>query len=273
MHEQAARYIANIATVVAHADGTTPEAAYARLSEEPTEANPTQEHEDAGNSTVGQGAPGAPTERDTGQNAEPAITTGTGPSLTPIHDSTNQPPTDSTPSATAGAGYNDSEAAGEEKAGAEGGAANRGLPTGIYADSKGVYGYLPSPGSRYASELYDFTDPSFVARQRDIRIGYLNDTANLEKAINTMRAGGVEEEAIARRVVIQRNSQKIEARALMTADEVSVAGAKSMKDFGHPVGPTPDQMFKKYGDWNIVIEKSMQKDPAINMLLGLSPGK
>lgn len=152
-------------------------------------------------------------------------------------------------------------------------AANKGLPTGIYADSKGVYGYLPSPGSRYASEVYDFTDPSFVARQRDIRIGYLDGTDSLETAIDTMRAGGVDAETIARRVVIQRNSQKLEARALMTSDEVRVAGEKSVKDWGDPLGPTPDEMFDHFGDWNIVIQQSMRKDPAINMLLGLPRGE
>jgi hypothetical protein len=124
MHEQAAQYIADIATVVAHADGTTPEAAYARLSEEPTEANPTQGQEETSGSVVGQGAL---TTEAAGQNAEPAspAATGTDPSSIPIPDSTNQLPTDSIPSASAkGAGYNDPQAAGEEKAGAEGVAAN-----------------------------------------------------------------------------------------------------------------------------------------------------
>lgn len=46
-----------------------------------------------------------------------------------------------------------------------------------------------------------------------------------------------------------------------------------MKLYGSPVGPTPDQLFRRYGDWNVVIQKSMQKDPAINMLLGFSAGR
>jgi hypothetical protein len=65
---------------------TTPEAAYVRLSEEPTEANPTQGHEEAGNSTVGQGAP---TEGATGQNAKSATPAATDTGSSPLTPTTN----------------------------------------------------------------------------------------------------------------------------------------------------------------------------------------
>ena len=84
-----------------------------------------------------------------------------------------------------------------------------------------------------------------------------------------MQEGGFSAESIARRVVLQRNSQKLEARGYMTASEVSGLAAGNIKRYGDAVGPTPDQMFDKVGDWNTVISKSMQKDPEINMLLGL----
>jgi hypothetical protein len=133
MHEQAAQYIANIATVVAYADGTTPETAYARISEEPTEANPTQGHEDAGNSAAGQGETGFAA-AESGNMAEAGIDL----SPTPITDSKNQLPTDFTPSTTdRGAGYNDSDAvvgemAGVGDMGGEGTATNRGKTVTLY---------------------------------------------------------------------------------------------------------------------------------------------
>lgn len=145
------------------------------------------------------------------------------------------------------------------------------LPEGIYADPRGVYGYLPKPGSRYASDMYDFSDPEFVARNRQIRIDYLNGSDNLESAIATMREQGASSEEIANRVVWQRNSQKMEARSLMTDEEVNILESGNLKRYGDPVGPTPQQMFDKYGDWETVIQKSMEKDPAINTLLGI-PG-
>jgi hypothetical protein len=94
MQSEAAQCISDIATVLAQADGTTPETAYARLSEDPPEANPTQGHEDASGLVAGQGALRAPTTEPAGQNAESATSaeTGTDPSPTPIPDSTNPSP-------------------------------------------------------------------------------------------------------------------------------------------------------------------------------------
>jgi hypothetical protein len=68
---------------------------------------------------------------------------------------------------------------------------------------------------------------------------------------------------------MQRNSQKIESRVLMTEHEAIILESGNLKRYGDPVGPTPIQMFEKYGDWDIVIQKSMEKDPAINTLLGI----
>jgi hypothetical protein len=86
-----------------------------------------------------------------------------------------------------------------------------------------------------------------------------------------MRSQGVSSENIARRVVLQRNSQKLEARSLMTELEVKGLEAGNIKRYGDPVGPTPDDLFDQYGDWDVVIQKSMKKDPEINLLLGIDP--
>jgi hypothetical protein len=143
------------------------------------------------------------------------------------------------------------------------------VPEGISPDSRGVYGYLPVKGSRYDSKLYDFGDPAFVQRNRLIRIDYLKGTAELEEAIQAMHAAGYGSERIAYRVVLQRNSQKLNARASMSPTEVEVLDAGNVKRYGDAVGPTPRQLFDKYRSWDRVIEKSMEKDPEINMLLGL----
>ncbi|WP_199610820.1 hypothetical protein [Flocculibacter collagenilyticus] len=147
------------------------------------------------------------------------------------------------------------------------------IPIGIYADEKGVYGYLPKPGRRYSSELYDFSDIEFVQRNRKIRLDYLLGSNVLEKAISKMRNEGASSEQIASRVVWQRNSQKVEARSLMTQQEVDILESGNIKRYGDPVGPTPQQLFEKYNDWDLVIEKSMKKDPEINMLLGIQSTK
>jgi hypothetical protein len=145
------------------------------------------------------------------------------------------------------------------------------ITEGIYVDSRGVYGYLPKQGSRYDQEVYDFTDTDFAARNRQIRLDYLKGSKELESVIDFMSSQGRSSEEIARRVVIQRNSHKLEARTLMTDAEVRLLESPNIKRYGDPVGPTPDEFFDKYGDWDVVIEKSMQKDPEINLLLGIDP--
>ena len=130
---------------------------------------------------------------------------------------------------------------------------------------------MPKEGSRYDHPLYDFTDAEFVARNRQIRLDYVDGSKQLEVAIDTMRAQGKSSEDIARRVVLQRNSQKIEARALMSPAEVKVLEAGNIKRYGDPTGPTPDDLFSKVGDWDLIIKKSMKKDPEINYLLGVNP--
>jgi hypothetical protein len=145
------------------------------------------------------------------------------------------------------------------------------IPDGIHLDPEGVYGFLPNEGSRYWGASNDFTDSVFVERNRKIRIGYLSESAALQDAIDSMRGTGYASESIATRVVLQRNSQKLEARALMTPLEVQALEAGNLKRYGDGVGPTPHQLFSKYGDWETVIKKSMEKDPAINLLLGLPP--
>jgi RHS repeat-associated protein len=144
-------------------------------------------------------------------------------------------------------------------------------PTGIYADSRGVYGYLPRPGSRYDRDAFDFTDPDFVSRNRQIRLAYIEGTQDLERIIRQMRSQGQSSEEIARRVVSERNRQKVEARAHMTDAEVRDLESENIRLYGNPVGPSPDQVYDRYGDWEVVIQSSMRRDPEINVLLGIDP--
>lgn len=141
------------------------------------------------------------------------------------------------------------------------------LPDGIEANPNGVYGYMPIEGSRFAK--FDFSDVDGVEKYRQIRIEYLAESKELSIAVDKMRSLGKSSQEIATRVVLQRNSQKIEARAWMKKEDVEKLEAGNIKLYGDPVGPTPGQLFEKYETWEKIIEKSMEKSPALNMLLGL----
>lgn len=141
------------------------------------------------------------------------------------------------------------------------------LPEGIEANPQGVYGYMPKPGSRYAKS--DFSNPAEVAKNREIRLKYLEESKQIDDEVVKMTQAGEPPEAIARRTVEIRNQQKVDARSNMDAEGVRRLEEGNMELYGHPVGPTPDQLFEKYGSWEKVIQKSTQKDEALNTLLGI----
>ena len=146
------------------------------------------------------------------------------------------------------------------------------LPEGIEADPRGVYGYMPKPGSRYAKA--NFTDPETVAQNRDIRLKYLSESHQIDEAVVEMRTQGKSSEEIARHVVEMRNQQKIAARGDMSPEDVANLEGGNMERYSHPVGPTAEQLYEKYDEsWEKIIAKSTEKDEAINKLLGIQSKK
>lgn len=143
-------------------------------------------------------------------------------------------------------------------------------PPGIYRDPTGVHGYLPKPGTAYAVPEYDFTDPDFVAPQKDIRRRYLKGTQEIEVAVADMRKRGEEPEAIARQAVQLRNQLKSDNRASMKPEELKALENRNIVKYGDPLGPGADQLFAQHEDWEKVTEKTMETDKPINKLLGLS---
>jgi hypothetical protein len=118
---------------------------------------------------------------------------------------------------------------------------------------------------------------------RDIRIDYLEATEQIENGIVEMQSKGFSKEDIANYVVNMRNQQKIIARENMTAAERAGLEKRNTKSYGNPIGPTAKWLFDKMKKdfikrniyendeqiWDIVINKSMEKDDVINTLLGL----
>lgn len=128
---------------------------------------------------------------------------------------------------------------------------------------------MPRPGSRYDKAEFDFSNDVFVSRVRETRLGYLNETRELESVVARLRSEGASSEYIANRVVWRRTSQKLESRSSMTESEVRSLEVENMVRYHDPVGPTPQELFRKSRSWEDVISSSMRKDPALNKLLGI----
>lgn len=153
----------------------------------------------------------------------------------------------------------------------------------IHADDNGAYGYLPNEGTAYDKAEYDFTDVNWSKEMQNIRKDYLESSKQLESDIERMQSEGFSKEDIANHVVDARNQQKVAARESMTAEERAGLEERNIEKYGNPIGPKADSMFNEIKDsyinegiyesddqiWDVIIQKSMQKDDVINTLLGL----
>ena len=70
-----------------------------------------------------------------------------------------------------------------------------------------------------------------------------------------MREDGASVEEMARAVSEERNR----LRLLSYQDDpegLAVAKESNLKTYGHEDGPTPDQLYEKYGSWSVVLQKA-----------------
>lgn len=91
---------------------------------------------------------------------------------------------------------------------------------------------------------------SLVARRRL----YEAQVRALARITEQLSAEGWSEEDIARHLVDARNRLKIVARKADDPAIVTLIEARNLAKYGHPVGPTADQLFVRYGSWAAVIE-------------------
>ena len=86
--------------------------------------------------------------------------------------------------------------------------------------------------------------------------------------IYKMREEGASTEEIARAVSAERNR----LRLLSYGDDIeSLEKIKesNKKTYGQEEGPTPDQLFEKYGSWALVIQKAFAPNLGMDAVCGL----
>lgn len=76
-------------------------------------------------------------------------------------------------------------------------------------------------------------------------------------------------EDIARMKVNQRNEGRIN-NYLKSGNHNGLESMKrNLEEYGNPNGPTPNQLFEKYGSWEDVIYASTRSNPGMDVLTGL----
>lgn len=67
---------------------------------------------------------------------------------------------------------------------------------------------------------------------------------------------GLSDEAVARELVALRNKLKIQARSGLPDQVLRRLEARNLAKYGDAIGPTPEFLYERYGNWRAVIDAS-----------------
>ena len=140
----------------------------------------------------------------------------------------------------------------------------------ITVDPTAVYGYAPSAegGLKEYVSAYDWSDPEVVETLRQERIDYHKSLQSMYDMLKQMQAEGKSMEEIARAVSAERNAIRI-ASYVNDPEGLATMKARNLERYGREEGPTPDEVYQKYGSWDAVIEKAFSPNVGMDVCLGL----
>ena len=140
----------------------------------------------------------------------------------------------------------------------------------IVENPEAVYGFLPDPQSTRlgAYAEYDWTDPVFVAKAQEERRAYHESLDSMTDILYRMREDSASVEEMARAVSEERNRLRLMS---YEDDPEGMAAVKksNLETYGHEDGPTPDQLYEKYGSWTVVLQKAFSTNMGMDACCGL----
>ena len=140
----------------------------------------------------------------------------------------------------------------------------------IVENPDAVYGFSPDPASERLGNYaeYDWTDPDLVKQAQEERRAYHESMDSMTDILYEMRENDASMEEMARAVSEERNRLRIEA---CKDDPEALASMKesNLKTYGHEDGPTPDELFEKYGSWTTVLQKAFSPNLGMDACCGL----
>ena len=140
----------------------------------------------------------------------------------------------------------------------------------IVEDSDSVYGFSPDPNSDRLCPYckYDWSDPAFVEKAQKDRRAYHESITDMVDLLKRKISEGASIEETARAVSAERNMIRL-ANYDGDPDGLSKVKESNLATYGHEEGPTPDQLFEKYGSWQQVIRKSFSLNMGMDACCGL----
>ena len=140
----------------------------------------------------------------------------------------------------------------------------------ILENPDAVYGFSPNPESTrlgaYAD--YDWTDPAMVANAQAERRAYHESMDSMTDILHRMREKGASMMEMAKAVSEERNRLRL---ASYDGDPDGLATVKksNLETYGQEEGPTPEQLYEKYGSWTTVLQKSFSSNMGMDACCGL----
>ncbi len=140
----------------------------------------------------------------------------------------------------------------------------------IIENPAAVYGFSPDPNSTRLGNFadYDWTDPVLVAEAKKNREEYHASMESMMDIVYKMRDEGATIEAIARAVSAERNRVRL-AVSENDPEELAKVKESNLKTYGNEEGPTPDQLYEKYGSWQTVLQKAFSPNLGMDAVCGL----
>ena len=139
----------------------------------------------------------------------------------------------------------------------------------IIENADAVYGFSPDPQSTRLGDYaaYDWSDAEAVAKAQEQRRAYHESLETMTDILYRMRDEGASLEEMARAVSAERNRLRLAAYE-DDPEGLAVMKESNLKTYGQEDGPTPDQLYEKYGSWQKVLEKALGTNAGMDACLG-----
>ena len=139
----------------------------------------------------------------------------------------------------------------------------------IVEDDTAIYGFRPSTtGSLAMYADMDWSNATVVEQGRQERIAYHKSLEAMYVLLDEMTAQGKSVEEIARAVSAKRNQIRLDSYQ-NDPEKLAALKERNLAQYGHEEGPLPDELYEKYGSWEMVITKSFSANSGMDACLGL----
>ena len=137
-------------------------------------------------------------------------------------------------------------------------------------DMNAVFGYKPSASGSLAQFAgYDWTNEEAVLGYKEERIKYISENDERIKTLeNDLRSQNKSIEEIARECSTLRNQIRLE-QYKDDPEGLALLKERNLSKYGHEEGPLPDELYQKYGSWEMVLEKCYSVNRGMDACCGV----